>query len=497
MALAGRVVVITGGTRGIGRALAAACVAEGAHVMVCARTPGVPQAGVIQIQADVAREGGAVITAALGRWGRVDVLVNNAAIAGGELTAVVATNVGGALACTRAVLAACPTARIVNVSSGIVAVARPAAAEYSASKHALEGLTKALACDFPAATICAVELGAHATGAVANREAPPPEAAVPALLAAIEAPGLHGRVVQAWRREWAVDPSGADLLAHPLGPSPLARAALAEYAQRGALEHYGPLPPLAKLLAAEHGVGLDSVILGAGAFEILERILRVVLRPGERLVAHTPSWPLFPKLCADLDVVTVPYRLLEGRVDHDLDAVLAAVDRSVRMVYLISPANPMGCALDAEPFARFLAALPAHVTVVIDEAYAEFITRDDAVRATALARRDPRIIAVRTFSKFYALAGLRIGYAITAPPIARQLEAQAPPFAVTAAAAHAACAALGDREHARATRALLAKRPDALASDAPFALATVPGTPRYFGGRYAMVPLWAVVNATT
>lgn len=438
------------------------------------------------VEGDVSRDAARLVDAALTRWGRIDVWVNNAALPGGEFSEVMAINAGGPLACARAVLAACPTARIVNVSSGIVAAPRAGAAEYMASKAALEGVTRSLARDWPLATIVAIELGAQRT----------PQSAVPALLTAMTAPGLHGRIVEAWRMEWQLELAGVDLLAHPLGPSPAARAALAEYAQHGALERYPAVTPLPKLLAATHGVALDSIVLGAGASELLDRVLGVVMRSGERLVAHTPTWPLFPKLCAEhgLDVITVPYRLAGDRIDHDLEAVLAAVDRSVRLVYLISPANPVGCALDAEPFARFLAALPAHVTVLIDEAYGEFVTRGDAVDATTVTRRDPRVIAIRTFSKFYGLAGLRLGYAVASPPLARELEYAAPPFGVTAAAQHAAVAALGDREHARRTHALISRgrseRSNALFSDAPFALAPIPGSPRYFDGRYAMVPLW-------
>jgi histidinol-phosphate aminotransferase len=321
---------------------------------------------------------------------------------------------------------------------------------------------------------------------------------VPALIAAMTAPDLHGRIVEAWRMEWQLDLAGVDLLAHPLGPSPAARAALVEHAQHGALERYPAATPLPELLAATHGVALESIVLGAGASELLDRVLGVVMRPGERLVAHTPTWPLFPKLCSEhgLDAIAVPYRLAGDRIDHDLEAVLAAVDRSVRLVYLISPANPVGCALDAEPFARFLAALPAHVTVLVDEAYGEFVTRSDAVDATTMTQRDPRVIAIRTFSKFYGLAGLRLGYAVAAPAMARELGFAAPPFGVTVAAQHAALAALGDHDHARRTHALIARgrseRPDALRSDAPFALAPIPGSPRYFDGRYALVPLWPV-----
>lgn len=456
--------------------------------MSCARHAGEAEPGVMFVEGDVARDAQRLVDAALAQWGRIDLWVNNAALPGGDFAEVMAINAGGPLACARAVLAACPTARIINVSSDIVATPRAGAAEYMASKAALEGLTKSLARDWPDATIVAVELGAQRT----------PESAVPALLAAMtsRSPDLHGRIVEAWRVEWQLELSDVDLLAHPLGPSPAARAALAEYAQHGALERYPATTPLPKLLAATHGVALDSIVLGAGASELVDRVLGVVMRSGERLVAHTPTWPLFPKLCATrgLDMITVPYRLAGDRIDHDLEAVLAAVERSVRLVYLISPANPMGCALDAEPFARFLDALPASVTVLVDEAYGEFVTRRGAVDATTVTRRDRRVIAIRTFSKFYGLAALRLGYAVTAPRLARELEHAAPLFGVTAGAHHAAVAALGDREHARHTHALIARgrteHASALISDAPFALAPVPGSPRYFDGRYALVPLW-------
>ena len=506
-----RVVVVTGGSRGIGRALVRACIERGARVVSAARTD-VAEWGALAVTADVtvAADVARIVATAVAAFGRIDVLVNNAGITDDDLASAMAVNAGGALACARAVLAVNPAARVVNVSSGLVGAPRAGAAAYIASKHALEGLTRALACDAPAATVTAVQLGGHRTDLAASVYAadelatlPPPEAAVAALLHAMTAPAadVHGRVSAPWRGELPpLDLADADALAHPLGPSPRARAALVAWAETGALATYPPVDgsPLGKLLAAEHRVPLDAIVIGAGASELIDRALGALLRAGEALVANAPSWPLFPHLCRAraLTAVTVPYQLRASRADHDLDACAAAVarDPTVRVVYLISPANPMGCALDDAPFARFVAALPPRVTVIVDEAYAEFATRSDALRAPAFARRGAPVIAIRTFSKFYGLAGLRIGYAVAPPPLARVLAAAAPPFGTTLGAQAAAAAALGDRAHAARTLARVASARtrlplDHLASDAPFALAAVAGAPRYFAGRYAMVPL--------
>ena len=481
------IVLVTGGTRGIGRALAIALIERGVHVAVCARTAATLP-GAFQVIADVSRpeEARRCVAEVIARFGKIDALVNNAALADGDIGDVLATNVGGADACSRAVLAHNPGARLVKVSSGIVNAAQPDASGYAASKHALEGLTRGMARDFLDATIIAVQLGATT-----------PDAAVPALLDALSVQGMHGRVIQTWRTERPLDLHAANDLAHPLGPSPAAREAMATYARDGAFARYPTEGALPKLLAAEHGVSLDSIVLGAGASDLLDRILCVLVGRGERIVAHAPSWPLFPRLCDARGVVptTVPYRLRNGTVDHDLEAVAAATDRTVRAVYLISPSNPMGCAIDEEPFARFLAALPSETLVVVDEAYGEFVTRESAARAIAWTRRDPRVIAVRTFSKFYALAGMRIGYAIASPPTARRLVDTCMPFAISEVAQLAAAAALADRGHTATTHALLARGraelATALPSDAPFALIErqdLRGS--HFGGRYEMVSLW-------
>ena len=558
-----RVVLITGSSRGIGLALAEGCAVCGDRVIVHGRDPArvaeavarlrANQGGeVVGIVADLATVAGAeqLVRDALAAFGRIDVLVNNAAtttsraplweIEPHELAAVIATNVIAPMACARAVLAwAIPRdepVRIVNVSSGTSTRPRADAAAYAASKAALDAFTHGLARDLASAraTVTTVALAGHRTE-LARRALPTEEyealpeasAAVRRLLVAIAAPAeeVHGRIVGGDGTP-PLDVDGADLIEHPLGASPRARLALAavatEGSPQGSTERYPEASPLAlrKVLAARFGAALDAIVLGAGASELLDRVMRVALQPGETIVANAPSWPALAHACHAhrLAWKQVPYRLVNGRADHDLDAVLAAIERSTRLVYLTSPANPCGAAIDRADFVAFVAALPRHVTVVVDEAYAEFVQRADALDAAAMVRgADRPFVVLRTFSKFYGLAGLRIGYALATDPLARQLAAAAPAFPLARGAAEAAIAALGDLDHARKTREAIAtgrarlvaeleSRGIAhLASDAPFVLAAVPESfevhgPRYFDRRYVMLSVtkeipWPSVDA--
>ena len=300
-----------------------------------------------------------------------------------------------------------------------------------------------------------------------------------------------------------LDVDAADLIAHPFGPSPRAREALAAAALSEPLDRY-PEPPLAlrKVLAARFRVPLDAVVVGAGIAELLGRAFGALLRGGDVVVANAPSWPLLPHLCAAHAVVwrAVPYQ----RADHDLDAVLAAIEPATRLVYLTSPGNPTGRALDAGAFARWLAEVPPEVVVVVDEAYREYTTRAGALDATTLVRASDRpLVVLRSFSKVHGLAGLRAGYAIATPAVARVLEAAAPPFLLARGVEAAAIAALGDTAHVARTVAHVAAAREALVaalaargiatleSDAPFVLAADPATPgpRYFDGRYVMLPV--------
>ncbi len=457
LSLQGVAVLVVGGTRGIGRALAEACRRRGAEVSTCGRAA-----------CDVTDP--AAVEAFLRAHARLDVVVYAAALPGGALGEVLDVNVAGALHVGRALLRRAERCRFVGVSSGVVDTPVAGAAEYVASKHGLEGVVRAHARDAEGTevTFTAVRLGA----------CPEPHLALAPLLGALVAPPgeVHGRVLSAAPMPRPIDTSQANEFASPLGPSPRALAAVAETT---ALARY-PDPEALELrhaLAARHDVELERVVVGAGASDLLERALRVLGERGERIVAHSPSWLLFPALCTRLGLALarVPYRIdrQARRIDHHLDAISARVDRSTRLVYLVSPSNPLGVALDEEPFARFFRALPSHVTVIVDEAYADYIVRSDALRADAWARSHDRIVVLRSFSKLHGLAALRVGYALASPALAARLAEAGLPFAVSAVAQAAACAALADEAHAaRVREAALDARaragPTAFPSDAPF-----------------------------
>jgi len=485
----GRVILVVGGSRGIGRAVADECRRRGATVVATGRSDA-------DVRDAAATE--ALVARVVETHGRVDVVVHSAAAGGSrepvweseDFADVMATNVTGAYHVARALLAWAKVSgartRFVALSSEITVAPVANAAAYTTSKHALEGLVRALAADAAdhgvRATITAVRLGAHRTDMNQDASLPPPEDAVPLVIDAMTAPDedVHGRVTSR-RPSVAIDRTGADLFASPVGPSPRVRAALARMAERDDLGRY-PDGDLRAAIAKAHAIDVTRVVVGAGASDLLERALRVLTRPGERIVANAPSWPLFPALCARVGLVTkrVSYTIDADRrrADHDLDGVARAIDATTRAVYLVSPSNPMGIAIDHDDFARFLARVPSPVKVIVDEAYADWITRPDALRATAFA---DRVVVLRSFSKLHALAALRLGYAVGPAPIVAALDEAGLPFAVSRAALVAGAAAIADEGHVeRARRWVTEERERLMAACAREGVATLASDTPFF-----------------
>lgn len=203
--------------------------------------------------------------------------------------------------------------------------------------------------------------------------------------------------------------------------------------------------PLRERIADACGVTADEVVTGAGSSGVLGQIMGAVVEEGDEVVYAWRSFELYPILVslAGARSVQVP---LTADARHDLSRMADAVTASTSLVIVCSPNNPTGPAVRAAELEEFLARVPSDVMVVLDEAYLEFVVAGDAPDAMALYRSHENLVVLRTFSKAYGLAGLRIGYAIARPAIADALRKAGLPFAVTTAGQEAAKASLDARD---------------------------------------------------
>ena len=226
----------------------------------------------------------------------------------------------------------------------------------------------------------------------------------------------------------AMDPMALSLNESPFPPLPSVRSALA--ASIEAANRYPEYLPqrLRSLIAVHIGVRDEQVVIGAGATGVVMQVLQTVTEPGDTIVMSAPTfdgYPIFAQITR-LRSATVP---LDRHGHHDLDAMAEAA-ASARVVVLCRPHNPTGTVESAADVERFLNRVPADAVVVLDEAYAEFLAPQMRLDAADLVDRYPNVVVLRTFSKAYGLAGLRIGYGFCAPDLARRLWTMQLPFGV-------------------------------------------------------------------
>lgn len=217
-------------------------------------------------------------------------------------------------------------------------------------------------------------------------------------------------------------------------------------------------------LAERFGVADDHVHVAAGSVSILFQLAQATSGPGDEILFSWRSFEAYPSLAvvAGSTAVTVPNDAAGG---HDLDAMADAVTDRTRMIIVCTPNNPTGPVVTQAAFDAFLTRVPRDVLVVLDEAYAEFVTDADAVDgARVVAARHPHVVVLRTFSKAYGLAGLRVGYAVGDPRVLAAARSTGIPLSVTAAAEEAALASLDAADELHARVAELAERRDALAA---------------------------------
>ena len=236
---------------------------------------------------------------------------------------------------------------------------------------------------------------------------------------------------------------------NPYGPSEKVLAVLRESAAGGNRYPRTEYGTLVDKLAALHKVKREQIVLGCGSGEILCMAALAFLKPGKKLIEAAPTFPALGRLAqtAGIEVADVP---LNKRYEHDLAVMLDHARSSVGLVYIVNPNNPTGTITPRKEIEAFISQLPSNVTVLIDEAYHHFVMPGGAYESF-LDRPlgDPRIIVSRTFSKIYGLAGMRIGYAVATPEIAKRLVVGFPDWSVGVVSARAASAALDDVDYVR------------------------------------------------
>jgi histidinol-phosphate aminotransferase len=247
----------------------------------------------------------------------------------------------------------------------------------------------------------------------------------------------------------AVDPRALSLNESPFPPLPAVRSALArclDVANRYPEFLPGQLP---RMIADRIGVEDDQVVVGPGASGVAMQVLHAVARPGDRIVLSSPTfdgYPIFARM-ARLTPVTVP---LDQYGYQDL-TTMAEAAADARVVVLCRPHNPTGTVEAKFSVEWFLSQIPSDTIVLLDEAYIEFVASRYRIDGPELVRRFPNVVVLRTFSKAYGLAGLRIGYGFAAPELAAKVSAMQLPFGMSSAGV-AAVAASYDAEAQLAQR---------------------------------------------
>ncbi|MBA2251609.1 MAG: histidinol-phosphate transaminase [Nitrospirales bacterium] len=266
-------------------------------------------------------------------------------------------------------------------------------------------------------------------------------------------PYVPGKPIDELERELGI-PRAIKLASNenPLGPSPKALAVLAETA--ATLHRYpdGGAHRLRAALADRYKLTPDHVLLGNGSDEILGLLARAFLSPSDEAVMADQTFVIYKMEVTAAHGKPVIVPLKQWR--HDLPAMAGAITNRTRLVFICNPNNPTGTMATADDVIAFMHRIPDDVIVIFDEAYYEYVQDQHFPDSLNWVTQRRNAIVLRTFSKIYGLAGLRVGYGLTTPEIAGYLNRIRPPFNVNTVAQRAALAALTDDEHVARSRAL-------------------------------------------
>lgn len=264
-------------------------------------------------------------------------------------------------------------------------------------------------------------------------------------------PYMPGKPISELERELGI--TGSIKLAsneNPLGPSKKALRAI-----RDVLKEIGRYPDgagfaLKEALASHCKVATTQIILGNGSNEVIELLIRTFVMPGDEVVMADPTFSVYRLIVQAGHGKSIEVPLTQGV--HDLKAMAKAVTKKTKLIFVCNPNNPTGTIVGKTEVDTFLSEIPKDVLVVFDEAYAEYVTDANYPDAFALLKKGMPIILLRTFSKIYGLAGLRIGYGISHPEIIDYLNRVRQPFNSNLPGQAGALAALSDESHFQASR---------------------------------------------
>ncbi len=237
-----------------------------------------------------------------------------------------------------------------------------------------------------------------------------------------------------------------------LGPSPKAMAAIAGCL--GNLHRYpdGSCYYLAQAVAAKLGVAQNELVFGNGSNEVIDFLVRAFVAPGDEVITSHPSFLVYQTMVQAQDGVNIVVPLKD--MAHDLDTIAAKITANTRLIFLDNPNNPTGTVFDKATFESFLAKVPETVIVVLDEAYVDFVDDDLRLDVRDYLHGDTAVVGLRTFSKAYGIAGLRVGFGIMHAEIASYLHRVRQPFNVNELAQVGALACVDDDDHYQKTMAM-------------------------------------------
>ena len=265
-------------------------------------------------------------------------------------------------------------------------------------------------------------------------------------------PYVPGKPIEEVKRELGLD----DIIKlasneNPLGPSPAAFKAVGEFLSQLHIYPDGNCYELKKRLASFYGVEEKAILVGNGSDELLKLMAETFLNRGDEIIYAQPSFSEYEFVARIMGAECIEVPLVD--FTHDLEAIYNAVTARTKLIIICNPNNPTGTIVSAEAIDEFMQKISDDILVVFDEAYAEYVESKDYVSGLKYVKEGRNVIVLRTFSKIYGLASLRVGYGLTTPGIAAAIERVTEPFNVNMPAQIAGLAAIDDTEHVSRSQA--------------------------------------------